>query len=152
MERITEITNAWDRRDSDPKKNYGIHGCNLRMILRGDKGAYQFVIFTNWHLPHVIREIGSRAYEPSRGDRHWMERPMPADVGYHSLTPQYDDQPSMGPCEYLDGQACYYDGSGLQAEEMFDKLVAEGSEAVWAELERLYVQRFGEDESGNKQP
>lgn len=47
MERITEITPAWDKRDPDPKKNYGIHGCELRMYLKGELGTVQFIVYTN---------------------------------------------------------------------------------------------------------
>ena len=46
-------------------------------------------------------------------------------------------------CSYTGG-ICYYDGSGLAAEGVFNKLVAKGSEAVWQEMESCYKERFGE--------
>lgn len=39
MERITKFYPAFDKRSSIPGKNYGIHGVELRMILKGNKGA-----------------------------------------------------------------------------------------------------------------
>jgi len=70
--------------------------------------------------------------------------PLPADLGYHSPNPMYDGQESMGACQYLDGKTCYYDGSGLDAEEIYKVLVEKGSDAVWEELEKYYVETFKE--------
>lgn len=116
---------AYDKRDPDPEKNCGVHGMDLRFILSGPKGAAQFVVYTGWHLAHV------------------RERPMsvqPADVGYHALKPAYEDQTQMD-CDLVEGGKCYYDGSGLQAEELFDRFVAEGEEVVWAELLMVYKEK-----------
>ena len=60
MEKIVKFYPAFDRR-KDPKGNYGIHGVDMRMILKGDKGAVQFVLYTNWHLPHVQEELNLKA-------------------------------------------------------------------------------------------
>ena len=59
MERIVEFNPAYDERNN-PKGNYGIHGVNLRMMLKGDSGVVQFVLYTNWHLPHVQDELESK--------------------------------------------------------------------------------------------
>jgi len=40
---------------------------------------------------------------------------------------------------------CYYDGSGLQAEDFMPTFLAGGSEAVWTMLESKYNQIFGEE-------
>ena len=137
MTRRIDFSPAFDRRHDDPKKNYGIHGVEMRWYLIGDKGAVQFVVFTNWMLPEVQTEID---YKPvtSGGGRHTLHKPMPADVGYHTLEPQYEGQEPYGECNLLDGKVCYYDGSGLAAEPMFEKLLRGGHEAVWAEMEKLY--------------
>ena len=71
--------------------------------------------------------------------------PLPADVGYHSPTPLYEGQTVCSDhCEYLDGKPCYYDGSGLFAEEVYQKLVEGGSDEVWKILEERYMELFGE--------
>ena len=61
-ERIVEFTPAFDKRSSDPSKDYGIHGVDMRMVLKGENAATQFVLFTNWHLPHVHDELNGSSY------------------------------------------------------------------------------------------
>jgi len=138
FQRVVEFRPAFDKRNADPHKNYGIHGVDMRMVLVGDRGAAQFVLYTGWHLPHVVSEF--KASGRSLGD------PLPADLGYHSREPRYEGQTAASEsCEYLGGCPCYYDGSGLNAERVFDALRAEGGEAVWRELEDFYNQIFAEE-------
>jgi hypothetical protein len=47
------ITPAYDKRAADPNKNYGVHGCEFRFYVKGERGAIQFVVYSHWHLPHV---------------------------------------------------------------------------------------------------
>ena len=149
MERIIKFDPAYDKRDPNPSKNYGIHGVNLTFVLKGDEGAVQFVVYTNWHLPHVTKEF---LYKACVADDkvlyiESMFTPTPADRGYHSPHPMYDDQLQVtDSCECLDGKPCYYDGSGLAAENVYKRLVAEGDAAVWEELEAYYKQAFGPEE------
>jgi hypothetical protein len=135
LKREVFISAAFDKRSADPKKNYGIHGVNLKFMLSGEKGAIQFVIYTNWFLPHVQKEIDHRPVDNMFP--HLLCHPQPADVGYHSPVPVYEGQEEMDCC-YLPNGKCYYDGSGLQAEEVFNIMVAGGGDAMWAELERRY--------------
>lgn len=138
LERIVEFTPAFDKRHRDPSKNYGIHGVELRMVLKGEAGAVQFVLYTNWQLPHVTRELDAK-----RGS-HTLCHPMPADLGYHSPSPRWDDQTAQPDCPYLDGKPCYYDGSGLNAERIYGVLLREGSDGVWRELREYYDELFAE--------
>jgi hypothetical protein len=136
---------AFDKRDPRPNKNYGIHGANLAFYLSNGKQAVQFVLYTNWHLPHIREEakkdpkhIAAKMAYPFE---YWM-MPQPADVGYHSPVPQYEGQePLTEDCEFTGG-TCYYDGSGLQAEGLFELLIAKGSDGLWEELERRYAELF----------
>ena len=101
---------------------------SLRMVLKGSKGAVQFVLLLGWNIKG--REVD-----------HLF--PMPADLGYHSPVPMYDGHdPIQEECQYLDGKPCYYDGSGLNAERIFEVLKQKGSEAVWKELEEYYKSIF----------
>ena len=132
MERIVEWEPAYDKRHSDPNKDYGVHGMNLRFVLKGPRGAVQFLLFTNWYLPQNRHNAFEKVSAHILG-------PLPADVGYHALVPQYDGQEAIEQsCPYLDGAPCYYDGSGLAAQELFDRFVAEGEGAVWSVLEASY--------------
>lgn len=135
MERRTEVYPSWDKRSSDPKKNYGSHCCDIAFYLIGKRGAYQFKAFTGWFLPHLKAE-GKHLTSLS-------DYPMGYDVGYHAREPQYEGQSHMdGDCPIIGGK-CYYDGSGLYGAEVGKILVSEGSEAVWKILEERYVERFG---------
>ena len=136
---LIEWSPAFDKRDPDPKKNYGIHGMELCFVLIGPKGATQFVIFTNWMLPQV------RAPWDEMIKAHLLQ-PIPADVGYYAYVAQYDGQTPLFPeCEYLGGKPCYYDGSGLQAEGLFDEFVAKGEEVVWSTLRERYDRLAGSE-------
>lgn len=145
MQKIINFRPAFDKRNPDPKINYGIHGVEIVWILKGDKGAIQFVVYTNWHLPGVQKELIRKCKGGSFGEFPYCTlKPQPADVGYHSPAPQYEGQNSLtDSCDLLGGKPCYYDGSGLQAEDVFRVLVEQGGEAVWKELEDRYVRLFG---------
>ena len=140
FEKLITLSPAFDKRHPDPNKNYGIHGVNLRFVLVGSEGATQFVLFTNWQLPHVSKEHLATS---SAREIELFFMPMPADLGYHSKVPQYEGQEPMNQdCEYVNG-ICYYDGSGLNAEKIYDVLLKEGDEGVWRELEEYYQELFG---------
>ena len=143
MEKIVKFNPAFDKRSSEPGKDYGIHGVDLRMILKGDKGAVQFVLYTNWHLPHVQKELISKTVGKNSFYLETIFAPMPADLGYHSYIPIYEGQSIESECcQYLDGKPCYYDGSGLNAERIYEVLLNEGSDGVWRELEKYYNELF----------
>lgn len=151
FERIVELEAAYDRRDPDPKKDYGIHGVDLRMVLKGAEGAVQFALSTGWYLPETVGseagdwEIHHRYAESLNQCRLNRHHPMPSDLGYHSRTPRYEDQSVISEeCAYLDGAPCYYDGSGLNAWHPFEALLRGGHEGVWAYLEDYYAEVFAE--------
>jgi len=123
----------------------GIHGCDIRFVLKGKKGAVQFVLFTNWQLPQVTNKFKENTIKDEI-DIKVRFLPLPADLGYHSPKPLFEGQTIMqNKCEYLDNQPCYYDGSGLQAEKVYDVMRIKGSDGVWEELEKYYIKTFGED-------
>lgn len=133
---------AYDKRDPDPHKNYGIHGVELGFFLVGELGAVQFKLYTHWQLPHVQREIDAKP--PHAQFPYMFHEAMPTDLGYHSHKPMYEGQDvQTDDCHLLNGP-CYYDGSSLNAEPVFDRLRAEGSEGVWKALEDYYAATFGE--------
>jgi len=127
MEHKIVITPAWDKRDSDPNKNYGIHCAEIIMSVQGELGVVEFVLFTGWYLPENTAAL---------------DKPFPADVGYHSISPRYEGQWRSKSCRHFDGRPCYYDGSTLAAQEVFDILVKEGSDGIWKKLEECYNQYF----------
>lgn len=129
------IRPAYDKRNSDPNKNYGIHGSDLLFTLIGDKGAVTFLLYTNWHLPHVVDEF-------ERRPDHIICRPLPADIGYHSPYAMYEGQePREKVCEYI-GVPCYTDGSASYADEFYKELVEKGSKGLWRKMKKYYESRF----------
>ena len=136
FERSITFRPAYDKRSSDPAKNYGIGSVRVRFVLKGSSGAVQFVLVTNWFLPHIQLDL-DRKYR----DHEMFCHPDPTDLGYHSPTPRYEGQTSMGECDLLDGE-CYYDGSGLNAEPIYQRLLRDGHEGVWEELEAYYAEVF----------
>lgn len=141
--RLVEMHGAYDKRAT----GHGIHGMDLRFILKGEDGAVQFVVYTNIQLDHVATEQWERArmrHDDIELRCFW--RPMGVDIGYHAREPQYDGQDhAQGSCPYLDGAPCYYGGSSLRAEEFMPTFIAGGSDAVWKMLEDRYEQTFGKD-------
>jgi hypothetical protein len=137
LERIVQVGPAWDRRDPDPSKDYGIGAMSLRFILKGPRGAVQFIFYTAQYTRPVAERMwnGNRSYNPFKG--------MGADIGYHAYTPQYEGHTAMGgKCDIL-GCECYYDGSSLRANEFADEFIEGGDKVVWPMLEKEYEARFG---------
>lgn len=136
FEKIIQVQPPFDKRHSDPKQNYGIGGMTLRFILKGPKGATQFIFYTGQHLKHVADEL----YTSNRDVRFNPFHGMGADIGRHAYAPgEYDDKdkPSQKECDIL-GCPCWYDGSGLQASEFEDEFLRDGEPAVWRMLEERY--------------
>lgn len=94
MERITKFTPAYDKRSTDPKKDYGIGDVRAMMVLKGTKGAIHFIFGTGMFLPESVKEGVAKhgveffMYSHSGKPMH----PMGYDVGYHSLTPGFEGQ------------------------------------------------------------
>lgn len=132
FEKEIKFSPAFDKRHIDPSKNYGVHGVDCLWLLKGEKGVVQFKIFTNWYLPHIQEKLKE------------IYGPMATDLGYHSPVPIYEDQkPITSNCEFTNGP-CYYDGSSLNAQKLFEILVEKGSEAVWEEMTNFYRSVFGD--------
>jgi len=135
FERKIEFAPAYDKRSSEPNKNYGVHGVEMRFYLKGEDGVVQFLLYTNWHTKKVQEEFDSR---PVRPYMHLSCHPMAADIGYHSPRPIYEGQTMLSEnCHILNGP-CYYDGSSLNAEAFYWTLVEEGEEALWKKMEEWY--------------
>lgn len=143
FERIVQTRPPFDRRHTDPKKNYGVGAMDIWFILKGKKGATQFMMSTGSFLPNVIKEWIVKEHivykfnnEPVYGI------PKPWDIGYHSKKPMFEGHTSMK-CELLPGGKCYYDGSSLQAEKPYEVYLKDGDEGLWKYLEEEYYYRFG---------
>ena len=101
----------------------------------------QFVLFTNWQLPHVTDEFLAKPNDAM--DIRVGFLPIPADLGYHSPIPRYEGHKTISDtCPHLNGRPCYCDGSGLNAEQVYCRMLEGGSDAVWDELTKYYARVF----------
>lgn len=142
MNKEIKFKPAYDKRDPNPNKNYGIHGVTIYFYLKGERGAVQFAVYTNWQLAHVQKEIDARPPDPRFP--YMFHEARAWDLGFHSPKPLYEGQTRISDeCELITGP-CYYDGSTLSAEPIFEVLKAEGEVGVWRELEKHYTDTFGE--------
>ena len=143
-ERIVEFSPAYDKRHPNSRKNYGIGAVLIKFILKKDNKAVQFMLGTDWYLPETIKEYREKGVKNWRrtvrlrgendcGISGW-------DIGYHSPKPMFKGQTSTK-CAYIKGK-CYYDGSGLYAQENQEILIRKGSEGVWKFLEKDWKERF----------
>lgn len=131
-ERILEMTPGYICQKTGGS-SHGKHGMNLRFVYRKDGKAVQFLMFAMDWMPGAGTRYGSQER---------LSGVMAADLGFHSPTPRYDGHESMGPCEYLGGEPCYYDRSGLNAEPVLESFFIGGLPEVWGQLREYYDNVF----------
>ncbi len=174
LQRKLDFHPGYDKRDPDPSKNYGIHGMDMRFLLSGKIGTVQFVLFTNWMIASVRKEhdqfekvsrfltsplpadVGYHSRVPQYDGQTPVRKtkifPTKKDItfeieGEEIKFPEIkiEQDFELTPCEYLHGDPCFYDGSGLAAQQYFDVLVSEGDEALWLKLEEYYDRALGDE-------
>ena len=129
---------AYDKRNADPKKNYGIHNMSITFVLIGPKGAVQWAISTGWYVKSAREHLKNF---PLSWEERTMKKIWGTDLGYHAHDPQYEDQYSRDDCHLLGGK-CYYDGSSLNAELLEEGFLEKGEDYVWEKLEGYYNHTF----------
>jgi len=136
LERKIRFSPAFDKRSSDPSKDYGIHGAELHFELKGPDGGVTYTLFTNWMLPHVQAEQDAKELLREPHLRYMFHKPQTAGLDGHWKKPQYEGQSPVKNCVVTGGD-CYCDGTSLTG-DVFSALVTEGDEAVWKILEDRY--------------
>lgn len=131
LERKITFRPAFDKRNTDPKKNYGIHCMDIVLSVSGEAGTVSLVVFSGMYLPHVMEELEIR-----RSDYN-IFRWIGADLGYHWKTKRSEYEYTNEHCEFTGG-VCHYSGSSLAAEELAILLVSEGENAVFEALTQRY--------------
>ena len=149
LEQIVEFNQGHDcikfeciHKSSDCKPNsgwsHGKHGLEIKFVVKGDKGAIQFLLYTGWIPQYSKRDSISGLYI-----NNWGSFVLPADLGYHSKEPMYEGQDTIvDSCVYCDGLPCYYDGSSLNASDAMYTLVNGGDKALWEFLKGFYNHIF----------
>lgn len=133
-----KIHAAYDKRNPNPKKNYGIHGAHIYFSVKTeDNEGLSFSVSTNWQLPHVQKEIDAK--EPVPGlDKYWGHKPSAFSVDIHTKTPRYEGQSCIENCSITGGK-CYADGSGMLGESFLETLITEGSEGLFKRMEQQFI-------------
>ena len=146
LEKVIEFTPAYDKRHTNPKKNYGIGAVMIVFVLKGKKGAVSATFGTDWFMESTIkeyREKGNTNLPPpivlrgkeDLGVRGW-------DIGVHNPVKQYDSQKERD-CPWTKTGKCHYDLSGMRAEPYGKALIEKGSDEIWKMLEKEYKIQLG---------
>ena len=136
FERIYEFSPAFDKRDPEPSKNYGIHGVEIHFVLKGPEGAVSFTLYTGWLLPETVG-VERADYRYGKALVENGSYPMPAMLSYHIPEQREDYQVGPTSCRYVEGGQCWGDGSFI-ADGALDALVTGGSDGLFAFLETWY--------------
>ena len=135
MKREIKFRPAFDKRSTDPRKNYGIHGLEIEFQLTNENNeGITFTISTNWQLPPVQRELDAK--EIVSEFPYLFHKPQPFGLDGHWKSPRYEGQPASSNCTITKG-ACYCDGTSL-TQDIFVLLVREGDEPVWELMEARF--------------
>jgi hypothetical protein len=144
FEKIINIKPPYDKRSSEPGKNYGIGSMQIWFILKKGEKAVQVSISTNSYLQSTIKEYRTTHPTSMVDDFGDYEGYNCWDVGYHSNTPMYKGQTDMD-CGLLKNKKCYYDGSGLRGKDdrVAENFLKYGTDWVWKYLEDEWNIVFG---------
>lgn len=138
LKRSIKVYPAFDKRNPDSKKNYGVGSATVQFAVVGKEGVVSYSVFSGWYLPHIEKEWKTNGTF-SRGVRH-----MSAGCNYHSRVPQYEGHTPIKNCTLLDGDACYCDGTSI-TNDLWLVLLEGGDEELFDELEIRYNQHFRQD-------
>ena len=134
LTRTIEILPAYEK----CAEGYGVHGADMLFTLGNEKGYVTWCLFTNWYLP------GVRNHDTVERDPFdYWHSPTPAGFAYHSPK-QLSPEQSPSKCNLL-GE-CYSDGTAC-TEDLFEILIAKGTDGIWTELESRWAGLFAEPQS-----
>jgi hypothetical protein len=112
---------AWDKR----AEGHGVHGVQIVFTLGGAYGAVVLNVWTPWYLPL------------SQGHHAATEVTVPP-LQLHSRKPQQHPWKAHEGCSVL-GRLCFRRlVSFSRTGKLWDKLIEEGSDGLWAEMARIY--------------
>src|SRR5579859_5041295 len=74
-----------------PDPHYGRHFVELRMVLRGPRGAVSFAMYTGWNHGDDRKSIDGKIDCLDGVRREPYNKPIPANFAVHSPTPLYED-------------------------------------------------------------
>lgn len=124
LNNLEQITEVLPYSDDDAMLTY-IH------IVRGEEGAVAFqydVEFTSLSTEYVT-----------------TARITPTDVGFHHNKPFNGYTHIEGTCACTGNEDCWYEGSGLLAQEFFKIFRTDGLDYLWRRMKEMYSMEFLEN-------
>lgn len=132
-EQLVTCTPAFEARDPDPSKDYGIGGVQISFAERRGDLVIECSFFTDWYLPETQEKL-------SRQPRGTYYKPIPLCNGIYWHYPKKTNEYQYEQKEcILSGGSCYGEaGSALYAEKITERLLREGAAGVWAEIDQAF--------------
>lgn len=127
--RKIEITPAWDLRNVDQTKNYGVHNAEIWFSVTGARGAVTVSMDTGWQLPTIA---------PFNGSCY----PDAIAFSWHSKEKRTFDTWEKD-CPFTGGE-CWSIVSFTKAKDFNSALTELGSDGVFKLLEKEYRKFFKE--------
>lgn len=127
-QRTITTRGAYDQRDSNPSRDYGISGVTITFALIGKDRALDWDLLTDCFLPHTnkrLRKVGRSHGGPTAGG-----------VGFHYSEEQYEGMMSSETCTLLDGR-CFYDTGFLIGDEVYRAWAYGGIDGVFGKLREI---------------
>jgi hypothetical protein len=119
---------SYEKRNDDPRKDYGISGGSIWFVLTGPKGAVTWELLAGFFLPETIDRL--------KKDNTKFMGPTPGGVGFH-----YAEEREWGTtnedCEFTGGP-CWFDVGYTMGDEAYKTFTHEGLDSLWDFLGELY--------------
>lgn len=130
--REVRVLPAFNKRNTDPKKDYGIGSARIWFALIGPEAAVTYSVSTGMYLPTVSEELERTSH------RFNPFAPTAGPISVHSPYPLYEGH-TADECEYLPGGKCYSDGAFCAGSDLLTVMLRDGDEAVWSTLEEWHA-------------
>jgi hypothetical protein len=131
---------SYDHRD----EGGGAHGMRLAFLLRGPDAVLSAVISTGWMRHPLVGSYLRGAGQQRRSSNVGLDRtlassyPSGSTVSLHSPTKVKDWWHGPDKCDLLPGGECYGDTGYTLSDQVLERLVEGGDEAVWPFLVEIY--------------
>lgn len=135
LEECVQFVPGYNCPETGPQ-SHGVHGMEIRWLLRGPAGGVWLNMFTDWIPGERTPGHGLPPDGPYDG---WKRYPDGAGLGYHARVPMYEGHEiDREHCDVIGGP-CYGDMWFGGADEPVKRFVVEGEQVIWDALETAYA-------------
>lgn len=131
-EKFIFLTPAFEARDPDPHKDYGIGGVHMTFAERRGDMVIDCSFFTDWHLPNVQKRLANKS------DNYYSLKPMCNGIYWHRPARTSEYQSHSRDCALRGGNCFGYVGSALYGDKITERLLSEGGSGVWDEIDKAF--------------